>query len=240
MSEGGGDPDRARPTWRVVGAGTAGRRRPRVCRAVRPRHAPGRGIARPADAVRGVGRGRRALLVGDGQGRADRADPRPGAGRPRGRAGLRLLRGSPRSGERRDGVGGVRPAVAGAGRVVAGRGPRAGRRVVRADAGAASPPGSTRSPSGTRARPSWSSVTAASWCTRCCGGWSIEPLGGRTRAWLDPVNSSLTEWRMAENPMWRSRDRAGALQRPRSPARRPTAPPAPSAVAESDVPRTDG
>jgi broad specificity phosphatase PhoE len=32
----------------------------------------------------------------------------------------------------------------------------------------------------------------------------IEPVGGRTRAWLDPVNSSLTEWRVAEHPTWRS------------------------------------
>ena len=32
----------------------------------------------------------------------------------------------------------------------------------------------------------------------------IEPMGGRTRAWLDPINSSLTEWRVAEHPTWRS------------------------------------
>jgi 2,3-bisphosphoglycerate-dependent phosphoglycerate mutase len=32
----------------------------------------------------------------------------------------------------------------------------------------------------------------------------IEPIGGRTRAWLDPINSSLTEWRVAEHPTWRS------------------------------------
>jgi broad specificity phosphatase PhoE len=32
----------------------------------------------------------------------------------------------------------------------------------------------------------------------------LEPVGGRTRAWLDPVNSSLTEWRLAEHPYWRS------------------------------------
>jgi len=32
----------------------------------------------------------------------------------------------------------------------------------------------------------------------------IEPIGGRTRAWLDPINSSLTEWRIAEHSMWRS------------------------------------
>ena len=68
----------------------------------------------------------------------------------------------------------------------------------------------------------------------------IEPMGGRTRAWLDPVNSSLTEWRMAENPMWRSGDRAGPLQRPRPPARRPAARRRWTAVADSDVPGTDG
>ncbi len=32
----------------------------------------------------------------------------------------------------------------------------------------------------------------------------IEPFGGRTRAWLDPVNSSLTEWRFAQHPQWRA------------------------------------
>ena len=32
----------------------------------------------------------------------------------------------------------------------------------------------------------------------------IEPMGGRARAWLDPINSSLTEWRVAEHPTWRS------------------------------------
>lgn len=32
----------------------------------------------------------------------------------------------------------------------------------------------------------------------------LEPSGHRTRAWLDPVNSSLTEWRLAEHPSWRS------------------------------------
>ena len=31
----------------------------------------------------------------------------------------------------------------------------------------------------------------------------IEPMGG-ARAWLDPINSSLTEWRVAEHPIWRS------------------------------------
>jgi probable phosphoglycerate mutase len=30
----------------------------------------------------------------------------------------------------------------------------------------------------------------------------IEPAGDSGRAWLDPVNSSLTEWRMVENPFW--------------------------------------
>jgi probable phosphoglycerate mutase len=32
----------------------------------------------------------------------------------------------------------------------------------------------------------------------------IEPFGDGTRAWLDPVNSSLTEWRFAEHPLWRA------------------------------------
>lgn len=32
----------------------------------------------------------------------------------------------------------------------------------------------------------------------------LDPVGGRTRAWLDPVNSSVTEWRLAEHPYWRS------------------------------------
>ncbi len=68
----------------------------------------------------------------------------------------------------------------------------------------------------------------------------IEPMGGRTRAWLDPVNSSLTEWRMAGNPMWRSEielvrfNDHGHLRGDLLPhGRRPT-------VAESDIPRTDG
>jgi probable phosphoglycerate mutase len=30
----------------------------------------------------------------------------------------------------------------------------------------------------------------------------LDPAGDSGRAWLDPVNSSLTEWRMAENPFW--------------------------------------
>lgn len=32
----------------------------------------------------------------------------------------------------------------------------------------------------------------------------LEPIGGRTRAWLDPVNSSMTEWRLAEHPHWKA------------------------------------
>jgi 2,3-bisphosphoglycerate-dependent phosphoglycerate mutase len=32
----------------------------------------------------------------------------------------------------------------------------------------------------------------------------IEPFGAGTRAWLDPVNSGLTEWRFAGHPLWRS------------------------------------
>jgi probable phosphoglycerate mutase len=32
----------------------------------------------------------------------------------------------------------------------------------------------------------------------------IEPMGRRTRAWLDPANSSVTEWRLADHPYWRS------------------------------------
>jgi broad specificity phosphatase PhoE len=68
----------------------------------------------------------------------------------------------------------------------------------------------------------------------------MEPMGGRTRAWLDPVNSSLTEWRMAENPMWRSEielvrfNDHGHLCGDLLPRRRRTA------VADSDVPGTDG
>ena len=68
----------------------------------------------------------------------------------------------------------------------------------------------------------------------------IEPMGGRTRAWLDPINSSLTEWRMAGNPMWRSEielvrfNDHGHLRGDLLPRGRR------AAVAESDVPRTDG
>lgn len=32
----------------------------------------------------------------------------------------------------------------------------------------------------------------------------LDPLGNRTRAWLNPVNSSITEWRLAEHPYGRS------------------------------------
>lgn len=32
----------------------------------------------------------------------------------------------------------------------------------------------------------------------------LEPTGARTRAWLDPVNSSMTEWRIGDHPSWRS------------------------------------
>jgi 2,3-bisphosphoglycerate-dependent phosphoglycerate mutase len=30
----------------------------------------------------------------------------------------------------------------------------------------------------------------------------LEPVGSSGRAWLDPINSSITEWRMADNPFW--------------------------------------
>ena len=30
----------------------------------------------------------------------------------------------------------------------------------------------------------------------------VDPMGRRTRAWLDPVNSSVTEWRVADHPFW--------------------------------------
>ena len=30
----------------------------------------------------------------------------------------------------------------------------------------------------------------------------LDPVGGSGRAWLDPINSSLTEWRIADNPFW--------------------------------------
>lgn len=33
----------------------------------------------------------------------------------------------------------------------------------------------------------------------------IDPGGQRNRAWLNPVNSSLTEWRFASNPSWEGR-----------------------------------
>jgi 2,3-bisphosphoglycerate-dependent phosphoglycerate mutase len=32
----------------------------------------------------------------------------------------------------------------------------------------------------------------------------IDPMAKRTRAWLDPVNSSVTEWRRADHPFWGS------------------------------------
>ena len=32
----------------------------------------------------------------------------------------------------------------------------------------------------------------------------LDPVGNRTRAWMNPVNSSLTEWRRADHPYWRS------------------------------------
>lgn len=32
----------------------------------------------------------------------------------------------------------------------------------------------------------------------------IEPKYDRTRAWLDPVNSSVTEWAIGDSPQWRS------------------------------------
>ena len=65
-------------------------------------------------------------------------------------------------------------------------------------------------------------------------------MGGRTRAWLDPINSSLTEWRMAEHPMWRSEielvrfNDHGHLCGDLLPRRRCTA------VADSDASGTDG
>ena len=30
----------------------------------------------------------------------------------------------------------------------------------------------------------------------------VEPMAGRTRAWLDPINTSITEWRLGEHPYW--------------------------------------
>jgi probable phosphoglycerate mutase len=76
----------------------------------------------------------------------------------------------------------------------------------------------------------------------------MEPMGSRTRAWLDPVNSSLTEWRMAENPMWRSDielvrfNDHGHLRGDLLPRRRRAvvAEGVAGGDAESDVPRTDG
>ncbi len=32
----------------------------------------------------------------------------------------------------------------------------------------------------------------------------LDPVGNRTRAWLNPVNSSITEWRLGDHPYWRS------------------------------------
>ena len=32
----------------------------------------------------------------------------------------------------------------------------------------------------------------------------LEPYGNRSRAWLNPTNSSVTEWRIGEHPHWRS------------------------------------
>jgi 2,3-bisphosphoglycerate-dependent phosphoglycerate mutase len=67
----------------------------------------------------------------------------------------------------------------------------------------------------------------------------IEPMGG-TRAWLDPINSSLTEWRVAEHPIWRSEvelvrfNDHGHLRGDLLPRGRR------AAVAERDVARTDG
>ena len=68
----------------------------------------------------------------------------------------------------------------------------------------------------------------------------IEPMGGRTRAWLDPINSSLTEWRLAEHPMWRYEielvrfNDHGHLRGDLLPRGRR------ALVAQSDVPQTDG
>jgi probable phosphoglycerate mutase len=35
-----------------------------------------------------------------------------------------------------------------------------------------------------------------------CRWLQLDPIGNNGRAWLDPINSSITEWRMAENPFW--------------------------------------
>jgi probable phosphoglycerate mutase len=32
----------------------------------------------------------------------------------------------------------------------------------------------------------------------------LEPVGNRTRAWLSTANASITEWRLADHPPWRS------------------------------------
>ncbi|HEY6747339.1 MAG TPA: histidine phosphatase family protein [Mycobacteriales bacterium] len=32
----------------------------------------------------------------------------------------------------------------------------------------------------------------------------LDPVRARTRAWLNPVNSSITEWRLADHPYWGS------------------------------------
>jgi 2,3-bisphosphoglycerate-dependent phosphoglycerate mutase len=32
----------------------------------------------------------------------------------------------------------------------------------------------------------------------------LEPIGNRTRAWLDPVNSSVTEWQLGPHQFWKS------------------------------------
>lgn len=68
----------------------------------------------------------------------------------------------------------------------------------------------------------------------------IEPMGGRTRAWLDPINSSLTEWRVAEHPTWRSEIELVRFN-DHSHLRGELLPGGRRAlVAQSDVPRTNG
>jgi broad specificity phosphatase PhoE len=68
----------------------------------------------------------------------------------------------------------------------------------------------------------------------------IESMDGRSRAWLDPINSSLTEWRVAEHPVWRSEielvrfNDHGHLRGDLLPRRRR------ALVAEGDVPQTNG
>ena len=151
-------------------------------------------------AVRRAGRGHGALLVGDGQGGADRAESSPRrwatSRSSRTATSARATRAPRATGWR------GRSTTSAGRRRRSGRRtwPRAGRRVVRGDAGPGLGPARHARRAAPTARPWWSSVTAASWCTRCCAGSDIEPMGGRTRAWLDPVNSSLTEWRMAEHP----------------------------------------